>query len=217
MPYYVDGLEDRYIVFVMPEPNGGDPEANKFPTGKFRWNTVPISDEDRANVHKKLTIKEVPKALRWRPIDFALRSGFDWYVSDRVKTKLEDLGAGKIEFFPGEVKFEKHEQPIEPFWYMATMNQLDAIDVDRTTFNFGGATGREAALKSAFSPSMLVGEKYAVTLKRSEIDKEHFWRVYEYGSGIAVFFCSDVFHDWMVENDVLGMRTIRCEVLPQLV
>ena len=136
MPYYVYGVEYHLSPHIVPGPNGGDPEKNKYLIGKFLWNTVPITDEDRANVHKTLTIKEIPKPLRDRPIDVARFSSFNWYISDRVKRKLEELGAGKNEFYPIEIIFECKPQPIEPFWLMMTMNQLDTMDVERVSISW---------------------------------------------------------------------------------
>ncbi len=128
-------------------------------------------------------------------------------VSKIVMDKLEELEPGVHVFLPVEVMSRKKE--IITYYFIYTENKISSVVYDQTEFRKG--IGYAAAEESGFTPDLTFYDNKFCTLKKDVCEKNHLWRNPDEEDNF-IFFCSDAFAEFFIENDLTGWSLKQCSV-----
>ena len=146
---------------------------------------MPLTEEMRAQLPHTVRVGKPPK--QGVPDIFEC-SGLGYFVSERLKTKLEELEPGAHEFFPVTVKRDDDSETFG-VWYIIYLHQKpDIIDHDQTLY--AGEIGRdigpgaERGMACNFGFKNVIDSKTAhrevgrplVNFKPGGLTGRHLWR-----------------------------------------
>ena len=209
MPYWTYEIKDShsFVVKILPRS-----EAAHNAKGKLALGNEPITDEIRAAMPNKLIIGRRYPEVKSGPLDIMRFSVSDWIVSERVKAKLKELDPGYHEFFRLETEDEFGKIDYPDMYYFACTAHIDCLDIERTYFQGPGRGFGKPS--SGFTLFRQWSDKYPITLRRESLYQANFWRGAAGAGGVFNFFCSDKFHDWLLESGINSLECYETEVWP---
>lgn len=151
---------------------------------------------------------EVPEYL---PEIYGMSTG-PFLVREKVMNEIIKLEPEVHEFLKVNIKSHDLRKDYGSYYYLVLKQKIDAIDESRTIFNFGRASGLEAAKKSKYGlHATWDEEKYPVALHKHLIEGKHLWRGSE-ATRTSNYFCSDQFHEFCMREKVKGWDFFKCQL-----
>ena len=124
------------------------------------------------------------------------------YVSDRVKTKIEEMEPGVHQFFPMEVIMPDGSPCPKQYWVWSNMNRVDALVLDKSAYMYEYHFNKEK-WPGYSEYAELGGGPPTLALNKEKIAGKVKWLDYKLGK---IFF-SDEFAAWLDAEGIKGWES----------